>query len=142
MAKKKVISEEQISNVINKVLNEYIEGNSARVLSEPSEMLTEMARINKKETGNCIFPYNAWELKIWSNDHNPPHFHIIRNGWNVSFNIETGKILQIESHGSKTEDYNYMISNVNQWLSSQCFMMPKITNRENAILQWEQLHDD
>ena len=142
MAKKKVISEEHISNVINKVLKEYIEESSARVLLEPSEMLTEMARINKKETGNCIFPYNTWELKIWSNDHNPPHFHIIRNGWNVSFNIETGKVLQIESKGSKAEDYNYMISNVNQWLSSQCFMMPKITNRENAILQWEQLHDN
>ena len=52
-----------------------------------SDILDEMARINKKETGNCIFPYNAWELKIWSNDHNPPHFHIKRKGWNVSFII-------------------------------------------------------
>lgn len=24
-------------------------------------MINEMARINKKETGRCLFPYNTWD---------------------------------------------------------------------------------
>lgn len=102
----------------------------------------EMSYINKKETDNSIFPYNLWELKILSNDHNIPHFHILRNGWNVSFIIESGDVLKIESYGKNNEDYNYMVNNVKQWLNSKCFLLPKITNRENATTQWEQLHDN
>lgn len=138
---KNIISEKQLTNIIKKVLNEYIEGSEALKL-DPEEPLVEMARINKKETGKCIFPYDAWEVKIWSNDHNPPHFHIKRNGWNVSFVIETGEILMLNSQGQKQEDFNYMVEYVPKWLNSKCFMMPKITNRENAMLQWEQLHDE
>ena len=98
--------------------------------------------INKKETGNSIFPYNEWKLEILSNDNNPPHFHIKRNGWNVSFIIESGEVLQIESQGPKLDDYNYMITNVEEWLNADCCIMPKITNKENAMLQWEQLNDE
>ena len=104
--------------------------------------INEMARINKKENGKCIFPYNSWELKIWSNDHNPPHFHIICDGWNVSFTIEDGELLQIEGRGANASTFEYMKNNVKEWLSSNCFAQPKLTNKENATLQWEQLHDN
>ena len=106
------------------------------------DIINEMARINKEETGKCIFPYNSWELKIWSNDHNPPHFHILCDGWSVSFNIEDGELLQIEGKGTNISIFDYMQNNVKEWLSSRCFAQPKLTNQENAILQWEQLHDN
>ncbi len=105
-------------------------------------MITEMARINKNEMGKCIFPYSSWELKIWSNDHNPPHFHILCDGWNVSFRIDDGEVLQIEGKGVNASIFEYMRNNVKEWLSSTCFTQPKLTNKENAILQWEQLHDN
>lgn len=38
--------------------------------------INEISRINAKEFYG-YFPYNKFDIKIWSNDHNPPHFHII-----------------------------------------------------------------
>ena len=101
-----------------------------------------MARINKNETGKCIFPYNKWEVKIWSFDHNPPHFHIRCDRWNVSFVIENGNVLEVLEKGDDKQVYEYMVANADKWLSSKCFAQPKLTNRENAQLIWEQLHDE
>lgn len=52
------------------------------------QSLNEMARVNTKEFYG-LFPSNKFEIKIWSNDHNPPHFHVILEGWNVIVEIET-----------------------------------------------------
>lgn len=126
---------------IHQIINESIQ----HVLNErynTQELILEMARINKNESGKSIFPYNSWEVKIWSNDHTPPHFHVLKDGWNVSFIIETGEQLQIETKGKDTSIYNYMVNNVKEWLSNPCSIMPKLTNQENAMLQWEQIHDN
>ncbi len=135
-----------ITEAINKVVEETTltatQPITATKVIRQKDMIIEMARINKKETGKCIFPFNSWELKIWSNDHNPPHFHILCEGWNVSFKIDDGEVLQIEGKGGNSSIFEYMVNNVNEWLSSRCFAQPKLTNKENAILQWEQLHDN
>jgi len=136
-----MIIQEAINNVIKETTATY-SMTTTKAINKPHEIITEMARINKKETGKCIFPYNSWELKIWSNDHNPPHFHILCDGWNVSFTIEDGELLQIETKGTNTSTFDYMASKVKEWLSSRCFAQPKLTNQENAMLQWEQLHDN
>lgn len=140
---------ENIDKIIQEAINNTIKETTAtysmtttKTTNMPHDIITEMARINKKETGKCIFPYNSWELKIWSNDHNPPHFHILCDGWNVSFTIEDGELLQIETKGTNTSTFDYMSSKVKEWLSSCCFAQPKLTNQENAMLQWEQLHDN
>jgi len=100
-----------------------------------------MARINTKEIGNDrIFPHNVWEIQIWSDDQEPPHFLIKRNGWSVSFIIETGEQFEILSQGAAKNVYDYMISNVDKWLDSPSAILPQITNRENAMITWEQLH--
>ena len=129
---------DKLDKIITESINDFI--NEDMVMHR--EPLLEMARINKKETGRCIFPCNKWEVKIRSDDHNPPHFHIICNGWNVSYVIEDGRRLGILSEGSEKNIFDYMEANVQEWLSSKCFVQPKLTNRENAILQWEQIHDD
>ena len=127
-----------IDKIVKETINKYINED----IDEPRKPLNEMARINKNETGKCIFPYDKWEVKLWSDDHDPPHFHIICNGWNVSYTISDGKILQIISKGSEKNILDYMEANVLKWLSSKCFAQPKLTNRENALLQWEQIHDN
>ena len=71
-----------------------------------------MARINTNENGRCIFPYNSFEVKMWSNDHEPPHFHIISDGWNISFLVENGELDKVESRGSNLQVYNYICANV------------------------------
>ena len=141
MAKKQIkITEDKLVQIVKDTINEY----QSHAINERDnrEILNEMARLNKKETGKCVFPYNRWEVKIWSFDHNPPHFHIKCDGWNVSFVIDDGNVLEVLSEGSDSRVYDYMTANVSEWLSSKCFAQPKLTNRENAQLIWEQLHDD
>lgn len=140
MAKTVKITESELNHIIRETINDF----RKPILAERSgeTLLVEMARINKNETGKCIFPYNKWEVKIWSDDHNPPHFHIKCDGWNVSFEIQSGELMQVEAKGTGNNIYNYMVANVKEWLSSQCHAQPKLTNRENAMLIWEQLHDD
>ena len=145
MTKKEVIkiNEEQLKEIVKESVKRVLDESAALALNydEASMPLTEMARINMKETGkNSIFPYNAWEVKIWSDDHEPPHFHIKRNGWNVSFNIETGELIEILKRGSEDNVLDYMQANVNKWLNSPSAILPLITNKQNALTQWLQLH--
>lgn len=87
-----------------------------------------------------IFPYNKYEVKIWSNDYTPPHFHIKSDGWNISYIIETGDQLEVLERGEKESVYKYISNYVNKWLDSKCALIPQITNRDNAMAQWIQLH--
>ena len=110
-------------------------------MGHETEPLVEMARINTKESENdSIFPYNSWEIQICSNDHEPPHLLIKRNGWIVSFLIETGEQIEILSQGTEKDVYDYMITNVSKWLDSPSAILPQISNRKNAMITWEQLH--
>ncbi len=111
-------------------------------INTQSGMITEMARINTKESGNCIFPYNAFNVHIWSNDHEPPHFHVESNGWNISFLISNGEVYKINNAGNDRRTYKYILNNVKSWLSSQSAIIPQITNQQNAIAIWQQLHDE
>ena len=105
------------------------------------EPLLEISRINLKEYGNTPFPTNKFEIKIWNNDHNPPHFHVIYNGWNISFTIMDGEELRTETIGKNSSDYNYIKKNVPIWLDLKCKILPMVTNRENAMATWQQLHE-
>lgn len=53
---------------LNEALRKGIE--SIQINQEP---LFEMARLNLNEYGNVPFPTNKFDIRIWSNDHNPPH---------------------------------------------------------------------
>lgn len=146
MKNKKVvqITESQLCNVVQKTVNKIVKEGLALSDSDVYPMddsqIVEMSRINKKESGNSQFPCEAWEVKIWSNDHDPAHFHILKDGWDVSFLIQNGDVLGVKSVGKKSGIYKYMVENVKEWLSNPCSAQPKLTNQENAQLQWDQLH--
>lgn len=101
-------------------------------------MLREMSRINVREGGNSIFPCGLYEVEIFSNDDNVPHFHILSNGCDVSFTISDGELYKVESIGN-AKTYEYIMSNVKEWLVIPCTAQPKLTNQENASLQWYQV---
>ena len=130
-----------IKNSIKKILKENLAYNYNNDI-EPetnNDTLVEMARINTRDNGK-LFPTNSWEIKIWSNDHEPPHFHILKDGWNVSFLISNGQLYDIKTRGENEEILRYMCRNIEKWLNSKCAIIPKITNRENAEAQWLQIH--
>ena len=128
----------RLKQYINEEIRKIISGKS---VSLNKETLVEIARINLKEIGNVPFPTNKFEIKIWSNDHNPPHFHVICEGWNISFTIEDGRELEVKNIGSHSSTYNYIVKNIPIWLDMSCKIAPKISNRENAFIQWQQLHE-
>ena len=105
-----------------------------------TSVMNEMARINTKEDGSNIFPYNAFNVHILSTDHKLPHFHVLSNGWNISFYISNGELYKINKEGKDSKTYKYIIENVKIWLISKCAIIPQITNQQNGIAIWEQLH--
>ena len=133
MAKKIIrITEEDLDKVVKEA--------TQKVLQE-EKLITEVARININENGGCIFPYNSFEVKMLSNDHEPPHFHVISDGWNISFFVENGEIDKVESRGKNAQVYNYICANVKKWLSSKCAIIQTITNQVNALAVWAQIHN-
>lgn len=103
-----------------------------------TDLITEMARINTDESN--LFHHNSYEIQIWSDDHMPPHFHILKDGWDVSFLIENGELYRINKKGKNKQIYKYMLANIGEWLSAKCAVLPIATNQQNANAIWKQLH--
>ncbi len=136
------ITEADLKKMVAKSIKEYINEGCLRLNYEnplpQSDIIVEMARINTDESN--LFPQNSYEIQIWSNDHMPPHFHILKDGWDVAFLIENGNLYKINNSGKNKQIYNYMIKNVKKWLSSKCAVLPMATNQQNANAIWRQLH--
>lgn len=113
----------------NEWINNYLKENY-------SKSLNEMSRINVKEFAG-YFPANKFDIKIWSNDHNPPHFHVLAGGWNIIVNIENGKIIKTKSIGKDSKIYSYVEKYINDWLDSKSVVNKNKTNRETARMIWQ-----
>ena len=131
-------------------LKEYIQNHGVEILRETPEKLleildleihreplNEMAKMNLKDPMNSPFPPNKFDIIIWSNDHNPPPFHIKGpEEWEVTFTIETGKPLKVKHIGKSSKYYKYMVDNVPIWLKMPCSVNKKITNRDFLDARW------
>lgn len=131
-------------------LNEYIQEHSVELLRKTPEKLleildleihreplNEMAKMNLKDPMNSPFPPNKFDIIIWSNEHNPPHFHIKGpEEWEVTFSIETGEPLKVKHIGKSSKYYKYMVDNVPIWLKMPCSVNKKITNRDFLDARW------
>lgn len=94
-------------------------------------------RINLKETK--IFPCDTFKVKILDNPNEGPHISISQNSTWIKFSVDTGNVIKI-----KGDDENilfYIKTNVKKWLDSPCALLPKITNRENALITWFQVDE-
>ena len=130
-------------NIIRKLIREEIQ----KVLFENTltesfqHYLTEMGKINSKETYG-YFPANKYELKIWSNDHEPPHLHArSKDGWNIVVSIEDGSILKVENFGKDSTFYKLVEDYFEDWLDMPNGANPKRTNREIAYEEWEKVRN-
>jgi len=45
------------------------------------------------EIKKLVDKINNLKIHIYSNDHNPPHFHVLTDNINASFNIKTGELI-------------------------------------------------
>ena len=100
----------------------------------------DIARLNKRDGESDIFPYDKWQLTMRSDDAEPPHFHIISEGWDVTFSIESGKLIKVLTAGTDQSHLNYMMHSASLWLNSPSRFYSHISNRHAATLMWDQLH--
>lgn len=100
----------------------------------------EIAHLNVRECNGDIFPLDLFDVCIYDIDNEPPQFHIMSNDWDVSFKINDGEIHYVNQKGNDIDTYQYIMQNVKKWLDLPNVIIPRITNRENAISVWLQLH--
>lgn len=127
-----------IKEKVRECLMKYI-GHGKIINHDP---IIEMARLNKRDNGAVPFPYNKFEIKIWSNDHNPPHFHVKSEGWDISFLIENGEVYKVNLIGSNSCLYTYIVKNIPIWLNMHSNTDKNLTNKKIAENTWDLINND
>lgn len=121
---------------ISYILKDAIREHKRHCVNLNNGPLVEMARLNVDEYGAVPFPSNKFDIRIWSDGHNPPHFHVIAEGWDISFHIENGKVYRVNTYGGSSKMYNYIIKNIPIWLKMKSVVAPLMTNQEYAMAAW------
>ena len=78
------------------------------------------------EIKKLVDKINNLKIHIYPNDHNPPHFHVLTDNIDASFNIKTGELIKgtIEPKDQKRIKYFYE------------------NQRENLLEIWKDLKTD
>lgn len=138
------ITFQQVKDIVREIVEQiaFSEGTDYYILNQiPIE---EMAKLNLHDTGAVPFPYNKFDIRIWSNDHNPPHFHVIdkETGWEITINIETGQLISTKRVGNSSNIYRYILKNIPIWLKMKSLENKSMTNQENAMTIWNKNHKE
>lgn len=104
------------------------------------ELLIESPCLNKKDGGKSSCPFNKMSVIIHTNDHNPPHFHVEYDDWDVSFYIENGEEYRTNKNGRQTKLYKDMKKSVKKWILEKCVEKPQYTNKDNLLAVWRLHH--
>ena len=102
----------------------------------------ETVTVNLREQE--IFPRDRYDLQIYANDHNPPHFHVVSKdeGYEVELLIETGEFYQFVWHGSRemSDDFADVVEKAKEWLKREPahpYMKWFGTNKRYLEMIWE-----
>jgi hypothetical protein len=78
------------------------------------------------EIKKLVDKINNLKIHIYSNDHNPPHFHVLTDNINASFNIKTGELINGTIDPKDQKRINYFYKN----------------HRETLLEIWKDLRTD
>lgn len=100
--------------------------------------IQEMAKCNSNDSMISPFPPNKFDIIMWPNNHNPPHFHVKGpEEWEVTFAIENGKPLKVKHIGKSSKFYKYMEKNIPVWLSQASAIDSGRTNKQILENLWK-----
>lgn len=140
MEKRLTINAAELAYRIKDAVRTYLFENIGHAAPNPlfrRNPVVEMSRLNKRSVGAVPFPYNKFDIRIWSDDHDPPHFHVLAEGWDISFLIENGNVYRVNTTGKNSIMYNYIVKNVPIWLNMSCTARKDLSNKEYATLIWD-----
>lgn len=94
-----------------KTLSTYIE----------EQPILEMATMNLSTPSSGPLPSNKYKVEMYSNDHTPPHVHILYDGCNIEFYIETGEFYKYKKNSKELniKEFNKLCSLFKDWLINQ-----------------------
>lgn len=110
MSKKVIkLNEQQLKKVVKESVERVLEESAVLVLNNDYKadnsvgrnVITEMARLNKKDGSQSPFPSNKY--KVWvqgdNSPHKPPHMHVFfpQDGWQIKVFIENGELWDVVS---------------------------------------------
>lgn len=73
-----------------------------QTFSNKSLLLSEEKRIFAEKTMSTIFVFFGFRFMFYSNDHEPIHVHVIKDGNEAKYNVSP--LTQIYNHGFKKHD--------------------------------------
>ncbi len=75
------------------------------------------------------------------NDHNPPHFHLLKNGeFEAKINIETLEVFAYKFQKNGKTVSGSDLRKLKRWLEEKNLRNSKITNKEAIQFSWEILN--
>lgn len=105
----------------------------------------DVACLNIKDKGGP-FPFQAYDIKVYGIDHNPPHIRITsrQKEYVVCISIADGELISVESYGNRAKGSSFsdVVTMAKDWLK-QPATIPSFsgkTNREVASGIWETMH--
>lgn len=80
--------------------------------------VVEMATMNLATPSSGALPSNKYKVQMYSNDHNPPHVHVIYDDHNVEFYIESGEFYKFKKNSKELSpgDLKRLTQLVKTWL--------------------------
>jgi len=100
----------------------------------------KMLHINIQDGADSVFPQDKFDVYVRGGDICNPRFHVASDGWDVAFFIKNGEVHNICKRGADMGVLNKMREDAVKWLEQPYVFQPSMTNRENALLQWEKYH--
>jgi hypothetical protein len=115
------------NNILERILEDLLKSYMELSESEIDSLLQQPNKSLKERIGTV----NDLRIIIWSNDHNPPHFHVISKDYSINarFLIENGELM---SGDIKSKD----LKKIKAFYSSPKtkLVMEKVWNKKNKNL--------
>lgn len=126
--------------IFNNVRGNHMKKTFKDFIDEPAT-LTEIARMNVDEINGAL-PMNKYDVRIWSNEHEPAHIHICAPSrknpeYEVMFDIETGEVVGIKFDRKNRASFDFLVPVVKKWLDEKSAIDNTKTNREMCRMQWK-----
>lgn len=124
------------------------QGNSEAVawISREVGQNNDVACLNIKDKGGP-FPFQAYDIKVYSIDHNPPHIRLTSRleGYVICISIADGELVSVKSYGNREKSslFSDVVKMAKVWLERPSTVpgFSGKTNWEVASGIWETMHD-
>lgn len=96
----------------------------------------EMATMNLSTPSSGPLPSNKYKVEMYSNDHTPPHVHILYDSCNIEFYIETCEFYKYKKNSPElsSKEFNKLCRLFKDWMLNQKRL--KQTYQEICTQQW------